>query len=354
MPRLSTALTLLVALGVGTPTASAAIFCVSDGPSLQNALTQAANNNDHDEIRLRAGTYTMSSGTTAFTFNSAEAFRLVMSGGWQTLGFNSCAFALTDPNLTVLSGATSRRVMSLATSNASSAADLEVRNLTIRDGNGPGFGGVRAESVGGSITLDRLIIRNNIGTGTDGTGGILVPATRRVDVTNNLLLDNSCVTGGCAARLASTTTNLWAIMFNFNTVARNRCPSNGCLMGGVHFGGSAATNISNNAFIANSAEQAHFANPDCHLRYNLIGGYRGTPTLVVGNLDPDDPGFVNPAGDNYRLRPDSPLLDAGEPFMDGSAIDLDGRARPNGAGDDIGAYELPYVILKDGFEASPF
>lgn len=353
MSRLPRSLALAAVLGLSAPpSATAAIFCVGDGPALQNALTQAATNGEDDEIRLRPGTYTMGSGTTAFTYTSSEAFRLVISGGWQTVGAIPCGLPAADPNLTVLSGAGSRRVMSLASSNTSSAADLEVRILTIRDGSGFGYGGIRAETVGGDVALDRLIVRNNTAAGTDSTGGILVPAARRVDVTNSLLLNNVCATGWCAARLASTTTNLWAIGFNHNTVARNGCPANGCLMGGVHFGGTAAADISNNAFSANGAEQADFTNPNCHLRSNMIGGYRGTPAFVAGIVDPKDPGFVNPAGDNYRLRPDSPLLDAGEPNVDGSALDLDGRPRPNGAGFDIGAYELPYLILKDGFEAS--
>lgn len=94
-------------------TASAAIFCVSAGPSLQNALTQAATNGQNDEIRLRPGTYTMGSGTTAFTYTSSEAFRLVVSGGWQTVGAIPCALPAADPNLSVLDGVNQRRVMDL-------------------------------------------------------------------------------------------------------------------------------------------------------------------------------------------------------------------------------------------------
>jgi len=59
-----------------------------------------------------------------------------------------------------------------------------------------------------------------------------------------------------------------------------------------------------------------------------------------------DPGFVDPAGSDYRLLPNSPLVDAGDPAtaqgldLDGNPLvtdgNLDGIARR-----DIGAFELP-------------
>lgn len=63
----------------------------------------------------------------------------------------------------------------------------------------------------------------------------------------------------------------------------------------------------------------------------------------AGNLLAD-PGFVNSAAADYRLRPDSPLVDRGFPG-EGSTTDVDGQPRPaDGNGDgtavrDIGAFE---------------
>lgn len=48
--------------------------------------------------------------------------------------------------------------------------------------------------------------------------------------------------------------------------------------------------------------------------------------------------FVNEAAGDYRLAPDSSALDRGTPHADLPA-DITGRARPQGAGVDIGAYE---------------
>ena len=50
-----------------------------------------------------------------------------------------------------------------------------------------------------------------------------------------------------------------------------------------------------------------------------------------------DPGFVNAAGLDFHLQPDSPCIDAGADV--GLTADYDGRAVPQGQGPDIGAHE---------------
>jgi hypothetical protein len=54
-----------------------------------------------------------------------------------------------------------------------------------------------------------------------------------------------------------------------------------------------------------------------------------------------DPRFVDPQGRDYRLRPDSPAVDAAVPSS-GPGLDHDfaGTPRPQGARKDIGAFEL--------------
>jgi hypothetical protein len=50
-----------------------------------------------------------------------------------------------------------------------------------------------------------------------------------------------------------------------------------------------------------------------------------------------DPGFVNAKAQDFRLRPDSPCVDAGTTV--GAEVDFDGNKRPQGRGADIGAFE---------------
>ncbi|MBL7064963.1 MAG: right-handed parallel beta-helix repeat-containing protein [Anaerolineae bacterium] len=58
-----------------------------------------------------------------------------------------------------------------------------------------------------------------------------------------------------------------------------------------------------------------------------------------------DPGFVNESGHDFHLQPTSPAINAGIALGEVTE-DLDGVARPQGAGYDIGAYEyLSYVYL---------
>lgn len=353
MRRLPRCLAFIAALGLFVPLpASAAIFCVGDGPSLQNALTQAASNGEDDQIRLRAGTYTMGSGATAFTFVSSEPNRLTLSGGWQNFGLVPCAFAFADPNLSVLDGVNQRRVLDISNSSTNFNAMIEVSNLTIRGGSGNGFGGLRV-SGGDNTRLDRLVIRNNHATNSESPGGVLVTAVGGIQVTNTLISDNTCANGPCGAKLVTAQPVASLSVFN-NTVARNRCPAIACPMAGILIDNFFSTLVANNAFHENEGAQLELAPANANatvLRNNRIDSFIGTPTQSSGNIFAPTPGFVDAANGNFRLREDSPLLDAGDGAIGAGEVDLDGNARTNGRDRDIGAYELPYGVFADGFES---
>jgi hypothetical protein len=86
--------------------------------------------------------------------------------------------------------------------------------------------------------------------------------------------------------------------------------------------------------------QAYFtASTDASLvrgESNLWFGSGPGPGFLAGNLDAD-PGFVDVAGLDFHLQPNSPAIDAG---VDGGVdYDFAGLFRPLGAGFDLGAYE---------------
>ncbi|WP_410666496.1 right-handed parallel beta-helix repeat-containing protein [Amycolatopsis sp. cmx-4-68] len=75
------------------------------------------------------------------------------------------------------------------------------------------------------------------------------------------------------------------------------------------------------------------------LRNNVFGDGPVEPGPFTADHNfAGDPGFADPARGDYRLAANSAAVDAGSPGH-APAFDLDGVARPAGAGFDIGAYE---------------
>jgi parallel beta-helix repeat protein len=103
------------------------------------------------------------------------------------------------------------------------------------------------------------------------------------------------------------------------------------------------------------------------LSYNLLweNGTRDYIGLDPGENDlAEDPGFVNQRLGNYRLRPDSPCIDAGNPASprdpDGTVADLGAFWLDRGLGNDYGEDNPPYPPFNrrgglplEGLSASP-
>jgi hypothetical protein len=62
------------------------------------------------------------------------------------------------------------------------------------------------------------------------------------------------------------------------------------------------------------------------------------PVVGTGNIV-SDPQFTAPAQNNFHLQVASPLRDAADPAAT-LADDIDGEARPQGSGRDVGADEI--------------
>jgi len=98
--------------------------------------------------------------------------------------------------------------------------------------------------------------------------------------------------------------------------------------------------IQNNIVVSNHAGlNIGAANTTNH--HNLVWGnvqdYVGAASPGTGDISLD-PDFVDPSNKNYRLRADSPAIDAGVVWS-ALTTDLDGLPRPVGGGPDLGAYE---------------
>ena len=333
-------------------TATAATFCVGTAQEFQNALSNAASNGEQDVIRLRSGTYAAASGPIAFSYATNQNFDLLVEGGWQNLGQTPCVVRVDDPGQTVLDGGGVRSVLQLQ-GNAGTTGSLAIRNLTIRNGSGDGFGGLRIRGAAGNATVERVIVRDNasgfVAGGIDAAldGGVLA-------IRDSLIANNTCAQQACGASLlanAAAPSAAVLLQFTANTVALNSCPASACDgRGGVVLGGTGRAVIANNALFFNEGDDVLFE-PGTDLLHNAYESVAGMPGVSIGNLVTATPGFVDALALDFRLRDDSLLVDAGTGGVVMTALDVAGRPRLNGQQFDIGAHELQRVVFVDGFEA---
>ena len=98
-------------------------------------------------------------------------------------------------------------------------------------------------------------------------------------------------------------------------------------------GGFAGGGISNSVIWKNNLDAE--VGGDIQVRYCAFPWPQEANTN--GNIQVADPGWINTALDNYRLRSDSPLINQGGTD---TTSDLDGEARPYGGASDIGVDEM--------------
>jgi hypothetical protein len=359
---------LLLALLASPGESQAATFCVNSATELLAALNTAAGNGENDTIRVKRGIYLGTSGPVAFNYTSNENFSLTLEGGWFGLTSGTCSIRIDDPEGTVIDAGGPRSVMQLA-AGINSGTSFSVRNLTIRGGrgtaSGTGFGGLQVIGFPllGNITIERVVFRDNY---TEGIGGGLRAFTQGVlRVVNSLFDDNRCDAYFCAADVFAAAPTASAgqprLLFLGNTVVRTGCNGPNCNLGQVNiqagFDFPTQYVVGNSVFAQNAGVDFSVAggNGSGTVRNSRWDTLAGTPQTQIGNLPPGTPpGFVDPAGGDFRLRSDSLLVDAGFAFADLPAIDLDGTPRQVGSAVDIGAYEYAPdagLIFRNDFEA---
>lgn len=170
-----------------------------------------------------------------------------------------------------------------------------------------------------------------------GTGG----GAAACALNNCIVTDNFATSGGGAIQCT----------LNNCTLTGNSVPRGGFHSPGGFGGGASGSTLRNCIIYGNSGAVGANYDSSSILNYSCT---TPLPTNGVGNIT-NEPAFVNPAAGNYRLRPDSPCIDAGTNLSAIITNDLDGRPRPlDGNGDglaafDMGAYEYrtPLLVWQD-------
>jgi hypothetical protein len=346
------ALSVLLATG----NAHAGTVCVGTAGQLNTALIAAETNNESDDIRIRAGTYVAPIPDGFYYYppsNDADVSNVTVSGGWNT----DCSAATDDATLTVLSGNLQTPVLRFRNANGT----ITVRNLTITGGYADGgvVGALHFDHVSGfgiGVRVERVILHHN-----ETYTALYVKTQATISVEGSLFHSNlTASTGAGGARIINENGFNATYIYN-NTFAYNAVLS-GSTVGGLLFENEddAPTFIKNNIFwgndnsdlgvVGNNANQN-----DCG--YNDVGVFDDVIVCNGANVVQVDPGFTDPAGEDFRLATNSPLLDIGCNAVQCTGIpdiDLNGVARPQGAGWEMGAYEGGYgfsdLIFADDFD----
>ncbi|HET7063980.1 MAG TPA: choice-of-anchor Q domain-containing protein [Rudaea sp.] len=379
--RFRVAIPLLFALS-NAGQAFASTICAATADELTAALAtvQAEKTSSH-EIRIQPGHYIAPPG--GWHVDVHQSGTLVIAGGYQ-----DCQTQLPDASLTSLDGNQIVRPLTIDTSFDQgvpfTGGKVAISGLTFENGSGDRAGGLKISDAGpiynGSILVERNIFRNNVGTAysQDNSGGALLAATDG-DFTGNvfLIVRDNLFAGNRAPDGAA------ALLFSNNSIDVNDNTFTGNQTTGIRTNEPplavhtpvaiftlAQITYSNNIFWANNPENVDGTfdlRADSTVRAELaadlfnndIQTLHGTPRNQDGNKAVD-PGFVDAAQGDFRLIPNSPLVDAGKDDPEGgfaivglngvaTAVDLQGEYRVQGLHHDVGAYESG-TIFRNGFD----
>jgi hypothetical protein len=329
----------------------AELFCVETAAEFSGALTVAGNNHEHDEIRLRKGTYSMADGVY-FDYNpiASENFDLEISGGWYQRGTAPCGAQSDNPWETVLDGEGTETVLRLASIDVQQAS-VTVRLLTFMNGfeSFPGVttvGGldiswwwlVDEGPTSGTITIERNVFLINEGDQALSVNGGFPR------VANNLFLMNGNQSSNAAAACLATW-DLFGSTFTNNTVIGNDG------VGVLIFGRG---EVVNNNFWDNGGADVEQGDSgeDFFLYNNNHESFDVANSAILEDNVSAEPEYQRGLF-NYTPVRGSPLVDAGRDpqgtLWHLTDVDINDSPRRVGAHVDIGAFENEKLLV-DGFE----
>ncbi|MCF7793850.1 MAG: T9SS type A sorting domain-containing protein [Candidatus Cloacimonetes bacterium] len=197
----------------------------------------------------------------------------------------------------------------------------------------------------GSPVFTNAVFTGNV---SSADGGALSSHSSTVTITNALFADNNCSQDGGALELYSSSTAFTTTLTNVTT-ANN---TSGRYGGGINFQSSASSSlVLNNSIVygntatTNGNEIASNSSGGTTLNYscydndtNDVVVSNGTLTATNNNTT-FNPGFVDPASDDYRIRGFSPCKDNGSNGFNALSTDIRGEDRIQNSTIDMGAYE---------------
>lgn len=237
-------------------------FCVDDAVELQNALDDAALNNESDTIQIVKKIYHGG----AFHFVSNKADDITVRGGYDLVNSN-CQFPTEPPSPadTILDGDGLNRVLHIV---QDLGGNITVERLTFRNGNTDQDGGgllARAYNTAGGkagdVTVSYNIFENNhadrqAGVWADSYGGTGNSGT--VTVANNIIRNNTATSdyGGGLARSETGPYQSGSVIVRDNIITNNT--SENGMVGGImlHSGGdsgSGSVRLSGNVISGNNS-----------------------------------------------------------------------------------------------------